>query len=73
MARCMHTEICSFFTAEVGYSPELNHAMKERYCLDDNSDCARLLAMDVIGMENVPDEMLPGDHEMLEQFKAARA
>ena len=69
MPRCSHTETCAFFTADVGYSPELNHAMKERYCLGNSSACVRLLAAAIIGMENVPDDMLPSDERTLEEIK----
>lgn len=72
MPRCSHTATCAFFTADVGYSPELNHAMKEQYCLEDNTRCARLLAAKIVGMENVPVEMLPTDEALLEELKKSR-
>lgn len=66
MPRCAHTETCPFFTAEVGFSPELHDAMKARYCLGDNSDCARLKASEILGgVTLVPTDMLPSDTERL--------
>jgi hypothetical protein len=70
MPRCEHTEICPFFTAEVGFSPELHDAMKSRYCLGDNSTCARLLACEQLGgVEFVPTDMLPSDDKRLAGLK----
>ena len=69
MARCRYTETCPFFTAGVGYSPGLFEAMRDRYCLGDSDDCARLLAITVVGRENVPAEMLPTDHETLKRLE----
>ena len=66
MSECQYTPICPFFIAQIGYSPELNAAMKEQYCLGDSSSCARLLALDVVDrVEDVPDDLLPSDHVRL--------
>lgn len=66
MSECKYTPICPFFIAQVGYSPELNAAMKEQYCLGDNSNCARLLAIEIVDrIEDVPDDLLPSDHPRL--------
>jgi hypothetical protein len=73
MPRCEHTDTCTFFVVEVGYSPELNEAMKKRYCLEDNTECARRLAMDLVGRSNVPDEMLPTDVDLLEELKKSHS
>ena len=69
MVRCKLTDDCPFFTDVVGYSPELNDAMKQRYCLVDNPECARRRAIDSVGRENVPVEMLPSDLDLLEQLQ----
>jgi len=67
---CAYTSICDFFVSEVGYSPELNHNMKQHFCLEDNTHCARLLAMDIVG-ENIPVDMLPTDTERLTELDAS--
>lgn len=61
----MYTSICPFFLEPVGYSPELLHAMQRRFCFEDNSGCARLLALDVVALEDVPDDLLPSDLDRL--------
>lgn len=70
MTECEYTAVCEFFVSETGYSPELNHMMKQRFCLEDNASCARLLAMDVVGADKVPAEMLPTDNELLSQMQS---
>ncbi|PKQ29653.1 MAG: hypothetical protein CVT60_04260 [Actinobacteria bacterium HGW-Actinobacteria-10] len=66
MASCQYTPICPFFISQVGYSPELYMAMKDKFCLGDNSGCARLLALDICDrVEDVPDDLIPSDHERL--------
>lgn len=66
MAACKYTPICPFFISQVGYSPELYMSMKEKFCLGDSAGCARLLALDVVDrVEDVPDDLLPSDHNRL--------
>lgn len=65
MPECEYTSICPFFSIEVGYSPELLRAMKVQYCLGDNSGCARLLAIEIVAIDDVPDDLLPSDIERL--------
>lgn len=70
MAVCEYTEGCIFFVEEVGFSPELNRSMRERYCLGDNSECARLRAMEFLALDLIPDDLLPSDLERLERLIA---
>lgn len=65
MSRCKWTEACSFFTDEVGYSIDLQMTMRLDYCLTDNTECARLLALDVLPLEEIPRDLLPTEHERL--------
>lgn len=65
---CIYRESCPFFTSQTGYSPALNHAMKERFCLDDSTNCARFIALNAIGRENVPADLLPSDTDRLDDL-----
>ncbi len=69
MPKCEKIATCPFFTSDAGYSPELNKAMRERYCFTDNSECARLHAIERFGVGNVPTWLLPTDHDQLEALE----
>lgn len=58
---CEYHESCPFFASVTGYSPQLNHTMKQRFCLEDSTECARYIALHAIGRENVPLDLLPSD------------
>jgi len=62
---CVYHESCPFFASVTGYSPELNHMMKHRFCLEDSTGCARFIALNAIGRENVPLDLLPSDTDRL--------
>jgi hypothetical protein len=69
MTTCERTENCPFFTTEVGFSPALNDAMKERYCLGEHAQCARRQAAQALGgFDMVPPDMLPSDFDRLAQL-----
>ncbi len=72
MSQCHLTDTCIFFNVEVGYSPDLQAAMRREYCLGDNSRCARLLALEFMPREEVPADMIPTDLEQLERLRRAR-
>lgn len=61
---CKYRDSCSFFDVDIGYSPELNRAMRQRFCGEDNSGCARLIAFATIG-EDIPADLLPSDTDRL--------
>jgi hypothetical protein len=68
----MFTEICVFFNDEVGYSIDLQAGMRITYCLGDSTACARLLAMDVLPLSRIPDDLIPTDavrvDELVEEY-----
>ncbi len=70
MYRCELLQTCTFFDDGGGYSPELNHMMKEHYCADRCEDCARYRAIHCLGRDNVPSFMLPTEHDRVEQLLA---
>ena len=62
---CELADSCAFFDAGGGYSPELNNAMRTRFCASDCEQCARYLAIHVVGRENVPKHMLPTEYDLV--------
>ncbi len=65
---CAYRESCLFFEHGVGYSPELNRSMKQRFCLKDSAGCARFIALEAIGRDDVPADLLPSDRDRLEDM-----
>jgi len=65
MRLCSSTTTCSFFNESSGYSPELVRTMRAQFCLEDNPACARKRAAELVGLANVPDDLLPTDHDRL--------
>jgi len=61
---CEYRDSCSFFETDIGYSPELNHTMRQRFCYEDSSGCARMIAFVYIGDET-PADLLPSDFDRL--------
>lgn len=68
MNACVYLEACPFFNDGPGYSPQLHESMKQRYCLGDSSDCARLLAMECVSRAEVPRDLLPTDLDRLRRI-----
>ena len=69
MPRCKRTEICPFFSEKIGFSPALNDAMKEQYCLGEHARCARKQAAEALGgIEFVPPDMMPSDFDRLAEL-----
>lgn len=65
MSVCVYLDTCPFFKDGPGYSPELHESMKQRYCLGDSSDCARLLVMECVPRPDIPEDLLPTDIDRL--------
>jgi len=72
MPICQYTEICPFFITDIGYSPEMHRTMKQRFCFEDNSSCVRFAAMEVLAIEDIPDDLLPTDAERLRELVAKK-
>ena len=70
MHACKNKAACPFFN-DGGYSPALNDAMRKRYCLANNPECARRKAIEALGREAVPHDLLPTDYERLDSLLLA--
>jgi hypothetical protein len=65
------TDVCVFFNDEVGYSIDLQAAMRLRYCLGDSSACARLAARNAMPLDYLPDDLIPTENARSEKLIAA--
>lgn len=71
MSVCEWSKVCPFFADEIGYSIGLFSAFRSEYCYGDQSRCVRLIAVDYLPLNEIPDDLLPTDHERLEELVQA--
>jgi len=53
-------QIALFFNDKMKGMPQAAKSMKNRYCLSDNSGCARYMVFKKLGREKVPIDLFPG-------------
>ena len=71
MAECENLGKCPFFNATTtSLMPQLCEMLKERFCLTDNTGCARLAVRTALGPEYVPLVMTPFQMEWARQILA---
>ncbi len=61
MAECERFKACPFFNDQLAYMPQTAHAMKQKYCYGDKTQCARYLV--VIEGIAVPGNLFPNQVE----------
>lgn len=59
MAECEVLRICVFFGGQMMDMPSTAEALKHRYCLGDNAQCARFMVYKALGKRKVPPNLLP--------------
>jgi len=57
---CPSLRICPFFNNKMKDMPAAAELLKKRYCLGDNSQCARFMVASKLGKERVPADLFPG-------------
>lgn len=63
MASCEMIEKCIFFNDKMAGMPTTAAMMKKKYCLGDNSKCARYMVCKAKGRESVPPDLTPSQAE----------
>ena len=66
--QCPNLERCSFFQEHQDTMPDLVKKLKSKYCLSDNSQCARLLVSRQLGREKVPVLLMPHQLDWAKQL-----
>lgn len=61
MAECECLPKCVFFNDKMADMPTMAASMKKRYCLGDNTNCARYMVFKAKGRENVPADLFPNN------------
>jgi len=57
---CPSLRTCPFFNNKMKDMPATAELMKKRYCLGDNTECARFMVASRLGKEKVPIDLFPG-------------
>jgi len=60
MAKCECLGGCIFFGDKMKDMPATANMLKQKYCLGDNTACARHIVFRALGKENVPQDLFPG-------------
>jgi hypothetical protein len=61
MAECQCLPKCIFFNDKMAGKPATAELMKNKYCLGDNSGCARYMVFKVKGGSGVPADLFPSE------------
>jgi hypothetical protein len=68
MAECKSLSACPFFNDKMAKMPSVAITLKKRYCLGDNSQCARFMVASALGKEKVPLDLYPEEIERAEEL-----
>lgn len=71
MAECECLPGCVFFNDKMASIPTTAEMMKKRYCLGDNSKCARHMVKVELGSAKVPADLYPSQVERVPGILAA--
>lgn len=61
MSECQCLPKCIFFNDKMADMPSMADSMKKRYCLGDNTHCARYMVFVAKGRDNVPADLFPNN------------
>lgn len=63
MAECECLSTCLFFNDKMADKPATSEMLKRRYCLGDNSGCARFIVRQALGANKVPTNLYPNQKD----------
>lgn len=66
--RCPYMETCRIIQDQQDSLPSLVKRFKNRYCFKNHHVCARRWIQDFLGVEKVPDLMMPQQYDWAEQL-----
>ncbi len=72
MADCVCLSRCPFFNDRMGQMPATADLMKKRYCLGDQTQCARYMVFSKLGAEKVPLDLYPTQVERAQKVLALK-
>ena len=65
---CPYTETCRMIQGQQESLPSLIDRFKKNYCFKNHHACARRWIQDFLGAEEIPDLMMPQQHDWAEQL-----
>lgn len=68
MADCEIFADCVFFDDKMASKPATAELMKDRYCLGDESQCARYKVYKALGGEKVPTDLFPNQTDRADRI-----
>ena len=68
MADCRLLAGCPFFNDQMQGLETAKELMKQRYCRDDNSGCARYMVFSALGKPKVPADLIPNQADRAKQI-----
>ena len=71
MSECECLPRCPFFNDVMSDMPSTADRMKRKFCLGDNSNCARYLVFKALGSPNVPATLFPMQKERAQELISA--
>jgi hypothetical protein len=72
MADCECLPKCLFFNDQMADMPSMSNIIKQRYCRENNTQCARHMVFRILGSENVPSDLYPSQKERAEEILETR-
>lgn len=70
MADCECLAGCIFFNDQMADMPSMSNIIKQRYCRESPSQCARHMVFAVLGRDAVPSDLYPSQVERAEDLLA---
>ncbi len=71
MADCELLEGCVFFNDKMVNMPATGELYKDKYCRENNLECARYMVFKALGREKVPLDLFPNMKEKAQEIIAA--
>jgi hypothetical protein len=72
MADCELLQMCPFFSDRMKITDGLGALYKQRYCVGDNSACARYMVFSKLGQQAVPETLYPNMTKRAQEILGGR-
>jgi hypothetical protein len=72
MSECECLKGCPFFNDKMKDTEGIGARYKEKYCLGNNTDCARYMVFKKLGKQAVPDNLYPNMYERAKNILAGQ-